>query len=140
LVLQPEVLWEGVITMSHLHGWMKESGEWRCNECGVAFEDARMTVARRTDPETSWQAAESASKTLMTKTRQGIYDLLKEFGPMTDEEIWRGLMYRQLDTSTSPSGARTRRSELVDANKVRDTGERKAGTTGRKMILWGAIA
>jgi hypothetical protein len=74
----------------------------------------------------------------MTRARQGIYDLLLDFGPMTDEEIWRGLIYRSLDQYTSPSGARTRRNELVAVNKVFDTGERKQGKTNRKMILWAA--
>ena len=124
----------------HLHGWAKEDGEWRCAdaECGVRFEDAQEPVARRTDPDTSWDAARSTDDVKMTKVRQGIYDLLTEFGPMTDEEIWRGLIYRQLDSYTSPSGARTRRSELVAARKVRDTGLTKRGKTNRKMILWGS--
>ena len=121
-----------------LHKWVKnDQGAWVCDECGKPYLGPE-PVARKTDPDTSWDATASVSDVKMTRVRQGIYDLLVDFGPMTDEEIWRGLAHRQLEAETSPSGARTRRSELVAANRVYDTGNRKKGKTNRKMILWAA--
>ena len=122
--------------MSHLHGWAKEDGEWHCVDCGVRYEDGQEARARTTDPDTSHEAAASTSKIKMTTVRISILKLLTDHGPMTDEQIWRGLEYEEVRDLTSPSGARTRRSELVAARKVRDTGLRGKGKTGRKMIVW----
>jgi len=126
------------MTTTCQHRWSKDwvENKWVCIDCGID-DPTPPPVARASDPETSWDAARSTNRVKMTKVRQAILDLLKEFGPMTDEEIWRGLMYRSLDIETSPSGARTRRSELVAAERVRDTGLTKKGKTNRKMILWG---
>ena len=40
------------------------------------------------------------------------------------------------DTYRSASGIRTRRSELVHAGYVRDSGHRATLPTGRKAIVW----
>jgi len=57
---------------------------------------------------------------------------------MTDEEIG---VYVKVDPKIkiSPSGARTRRSELVNLGLVQDTGKRKRMSTGRSAIVWRAI-
>jgi len=129
----------GVAVLSHLHGWARDDNDaWACVECGVLFEDAQEARARTDDPDTSHEAAASVSQVRMTKTRQAILDLLKRYGPLSDERIWDGLVYQGLDGNTSLSGARTRRSELVAAGRVYDTGERAKGKTGRNMIVWAA--
>jgi hypothetical protein len=90
-------------------------------------------VARKTDPGTSWAAAHSVSPTTITKTRLRILQLLDE-RPMTDER----LTHRIVDEEglASPSGVRTRRSELVEDEMVEDAGVRDVGATNRKMIVW----
>lgn len=85
--------------------------------------------ARRTDPQTSWDAAKSVAN--LRISQQAIYALLERYGPLTDEEI-----HRKLLVPLSPSGARTRRKELVDLDLVRDSGERGRTASGRKTIKW----
>ena len=96
--------------------------------------------ARNTDPHTSHAAAASikvreSQAALLTILRyvdeprsdNGIADAYAEFGP--------GLNLPK----QSPSGLRTRRKELVDLGKVRDTGRRVRLPSGRKSIVWEAI-
>ena len=106
------------------------SGCLSCNGKGWVEEP----VARATDPDTSWDAAASVDRPHLTTVRQGILDALLEHGAMTDEQIWRAI--QPLHHLTSPSGARTRRRELVVAGLVEDSGSRIKGMTGRMMILW----
>ena len=57
---------------------------------------------------------------------------------MSDEQ----LCMRIADDQQSPvsvSGVRTRRSELVAAGKIVDTGERVPTRTGRQAIVWGVL-
>lgn len=94
-----------------------------------------VAVARRTDPSTSWEAARS-----VTGIRKSQLDVLDTFryGPMTDEEAWsvyEGIPHRRRQ---SVSGFRTRRAELVKARLIEDSGERRVGSTGRRMIVWKA--
>jgi hypothetical protein len=51
--------------------------------------------------------------------------------PRTDEQL-----VACLSGQMSASGARTRRAELVRAGLVRDSGERRLNSSGRKVILW----
>lgn len=87
-------------------------------------------LARRTDPATSHLAA----ATLDDKARQRrlVLAVLRTYGPMTDEALVNHL------STISPSGARTRRSELVRAGLVQDTGDRLPTSSGRKAIVWQA--
>lgn len=62
-----------------------------------------------------------------------VLDTLEHFGPMTDEEI-----LCRLPVKMSPSGARTRRRELVDKGLVQDSGRRSTTQSGRKTIIWEA--
>ena len=90
-------------------------------------------VARRTDPSTSWEAARAVTR--LTAKQDEVHDLFRFGGPMTDEEA-AGRYSSLHDTEgQSPSGLRTRRSELVARGLLRDTGERRRGSTGRRMIV-----
>ena len=91
------------------------------------FDEAH---ARRDDPDTSHAAA--ASVTALTATRLAIIDVLATYGPATDETI--ALHYD--GPPASPSGLRTRRSELVRAGKVYDTGRRQRLRSGRHAVVW----
>jgi hypothetical protein len=90
----------------------------------------RRAVARVTDPSTSWEAA--ASVTGLATNRQAVLSLLTGYGPMTDETIYDRLP----EGFMSPSGARTRRAELVDAGLVEDSGEKRLTRSGRRTIVW----
>ena len=89
-------------------------------------------VARRGDSQTSWDAAKSV--TSLRVSQQAIYSLIERYGPMTDEEIQRKLVMPM-----SPSGARTRRKELVAKNLVRDSGLKGITSSGRKTIKWEVV-
>lgn len=90
-------------------------------------------VARATDPETSHQAARSVRN--MQAAHEAILSLLKRNGRLTDEQIYEHECVRSL---CSPSGARTRRSELVSAGLVKDSGFCGKTVSGRKTIMWEA--
>jgi len=85
--------------------------------------------ARRTDPGTSHAAAKSVTR--IRESQAKVLRVLQEHGPLTDAGIYSHLC------GLSPSGARTRRSELVARGKVVDTGERERLASGRNAILWG---
>ena len=96
----------------------------------VLFPSDR-ACARREDPETSWKAAKSIQAEKIRESQMMILRVLR-FGAFTDEEI-----YGQIPMGTmSPSGARTRRKELVDQGFVIDSGQRKRTRAGRKTIVW----
>lgn len=94
------------------------------------------SVARNSDPETSHAAAASLSAKKIRESQRLIYDALRHYGPMTDEDMY--LRHSHWWTM-SPSGARTRRSELVKMGKVRDSGRRETLASGRKSIVWEAV-
>lgn len=65
--------------------------EWRESEqySNIGLDDViseRRAVARRTDPQTSWDAARSVKK--IRASQRTIYRLLLKHGPMIDEEIF----------------------------------------------------
>lgn len=89
-------------------------------------------VARNNDPDTSHEAAASVRNPGLD--REKVYAALGE-GPMTDEEILERC-HAHYATTISPSGARTRRAELVKEGRVADSGVRKRLHTGRRAIVW----
>lgn len=103
-------------------------------------EEEERARARNTDPDTSHRAADSVKR--ITETQEAIADLMRHIGrPMTDTEIavryadWRQHFGKVIPRS-SPSGLRTRRSELVERKVVRDSGRREVLPSGRRAILW----
>ena len=91
--------------------------------------------ARNTDPTTSHNAAASVATDTVTRTQALILEALRAHGPLTDEQLCQ----RIADVERKPvsvSGIRTRRSELVTAGRVIDTGRRQPTLTGRSAIVW----
>jgi len=88
--------------------------------------------ARRTDPETSHEAAASVGDT--RPSQQAVLKMFQDYGEMCDEELLRlatAAFLRQ-----SPSGLRTRRRELVDKGLLKDSGRRGLTPAGRRTIIW----
>lgn len=87
---------------------------------------------RATDPDTSVDAADSVSRIM--ESQRHILGVLRSSGPLTDEQI-----YARISMPMSPSGARSRRHELVERGLVIDSGERGKTVSGRKTIMWKAL-
>jgi Fe2+ or Zn2+ uptake regulation protein len=95
--------------------------------------------ARITDPETSHEAAESASHRITMCQQAVLTLLLAQNAPLSDAE----LVFRYQNMTTlpkqSPSGIRSRRHELVLRGLVRDSHQRMRPDGGRAHILWEAV-
>lgn len=94
--------------------------------------------ARKTDPKTSHEAAESVKLGDMSETQRAIVSLLT-LRDMTDEELF--LRYFQgAETGhwkhASQPGVRTRRAELVQKGVIRAKGFAKT-RFGRNCTVWG---
>ena len=101
------------------------------------FDDNPIAHARRTDPPTSHAAA--ASLTDPRTTQRAVYDLMKWSGPISDDhllDLYRTWSERGRFPRQSPSGIRTRRSELVARGLVTDSGDAELLPSGRRAILW----
>ena len=107
----------------------------RCQHaaCLRAAPTPPKAVARRGDPGTSWEAADSVRR--IRETQQQVLDLLRRHGPLTDEQL--GAYANLAGMKQSPSGLRTRRRELVDMKLVEDTGQKRLTQAGRRTIVWG---
>jgi hypothetical protein len=90
-----------------------------------------MANARKTDPKTSHDAADSVKD--ITKTQEYVLKALKR--PRNDTQLIEA--YRSLKTAprASESGIRSRRSELVGAGLVVDSGKRVKMPSGRFSIV-----
>lgn len=88
-------------------------------------------LARKSDPATSHAAAATVD---LTTGQRVVLETFRAYGPMTDVALVDAL--RRDGRALSESGARTRRSELVDAGMVWDTGERARLPSGRHAIVW----
>lgn len=106
----------------------------KCNKRRLFMADREPApVARQTDPETSHAAAASVRNPGLDRER--VFRVLDQEGPMTDEEIL-ARCHTFYAPTISPSGARTRRAELVKEGRVVDTGAKKRLSTGRMAIIW----
>jgi len=95
--------------------------------------------ARRTDPDTSHQAAEQVDRIRAADLRDWITHRLENVGPETDEELYTAAMWEFGDIVT-PSGLRTRRSELVKEGLIEYQGHTRALRSGRQGRLWQRVA
>jgi hypothetical protein len=102
-------------------------------------ELAERAHARRDDPWTSWAAARSQKAIDLRRSQMAVLSLLSFIGPSTDERIAEEYYKRSDLPKQLPSGLRTRRKELVDAGRVRDTGRVAPLRTGRRGIVWAAV-
>lgn len=104
-------------------------------------------IARRTDRSTSWEAANSISKTATEALRADIYKTLRRMyvshqDGLTSEEL---LIDIGGYTRVSPSGVRTRLAELYDAGWVTELRNaesvvvKRPGLSGRQMTVWRAV-
>jgi len=93
-----------------------------------------MARARRTDPKTSHDAAESVKD--VTLTQSFILKILAK-KPRTDVELVELFGNYKTSPNASESGIRSRRAELVQAGFVKDTTIRKQLPSGRWAIVWG---
>lgn len=111
---------------------------WHLSDVADRAEQAR---ARRTDPDTSRTAADSVDD--LTSRQSAVLFALYELGESTDADIaarYPGLVERFPDVypPQSPASLRTRRSELVAADHVIDTGRVGVSEYGRPAIVWAA--
>jgi hypothetical protein len=87
---------------------------------------------RRTDPDTSVSAAKRIKPALAELQQQVLAWLGEQPEGATDEELSEAFQCKR-------STYRTRRSELVDMGKVRDSTRRKPLSSGRMAIVWEVV-
>lgn len=93
-----------------------------------------MPNARLTDPLTSHLAAASVKN--LSRTKAGILEVLQR--NMVDEDLidrYYDLVHRGLAPLASPSGIRSRRSELVEAGFIEAIGWQYT-VSGRTTTVW----
>lgn len=103
------------------------------NAVAVRRRSRAQAHARASDPSTSHAAAASIRSAEITELQIWILDVLES--PLSDEQIWNELTKRHPGRLT-PSGVRTRRSELVDDGRILDSGRKTSTAAGRKSIVW----
>lgn len=96
-----------------------------------------MPHARTTDPVTSHEAAASVKN--LTATQEVIMEIFRKTAVALTDESLVLLYYRERAHGapySSESGIRSRRAELTQIGKLRDSGNRSKTITGRNAILW----
>ncbi len=88
-----------------------------------------LTHAHARDPDTSHDAARDAQK-LAERHQRTIWTILLFHGPLTSQEIAERCDLDYLQVAR-------RISDLKRADKVTDTGVRRASPGGRKAAVWG---
>lgn len=82
---------------------------------------------------TSSEAFRSLKAESVSRVQAAILAALRRLGPSTDENIYRALLRREI--IVTPSGLRTRRSELVKLGRVKAAGT-TTNSRGRTVTLW----
>jgi hypothetical protein len=94
--------------------------------------------ARREDPETSKQAADSIPLERLTRTQELVIYGLSTHGPATDEELISVFRSRWPGSRISDQSICSRRAELVRKGLVRDSGNRRRTQHGQRSVVWEA--
>ncbi len=94
--------------------------------------------ARHTDPATSHTAAASVTAAAQRDTRARVL-LILGAAARTDEELIAEWRRRWPDDPTAESGIRSRRSELVADELVRDSTTTRPSRRGRPSTVWEAV-
>jgi hypothetical protein len=92
------------------------------------------TRTRATDPGTSRAAAERANSRIWESQKEVLWIFSVKIR-LTDKELVE-IAGPDFEVHQSASGLRTRRSELVAKGKLRDSGQTKVHSGGRKHIVW----
>ena len=109
-----------------------------CRFCDLSGQYETEARARTTDPHTSHAAARSLIPSRIRRAQAAVLRTLTAIGPCTDHELVEKMGLE--GEYVSPSGIRTRRSELVILGRARDTGKlAKSAISNRQCILWEAI-
>lgn len=93
----------------------------------IVGQDDLFTRSRLNDPATSKAAAH---KLELRGSQKRVLEAFQLYGPMTDERAVK------LIDRMSPSGVRSRRSELVVLGKLRDSGRKNTLDSGNEGIVW----
>lgn len=102
------------------------------------FDDLRPS-ARNSDPDTSHAAAHAVTRQAQSALHSAILEALQVYGPQNDEGIAYLLAEHYPEVMSSPSGIRSRRSELVRLGLVVDTGTMLPTARGRASVVWQAV-
>ena len=94
-------------------------------------------AARSTDP---WTSKDAAMRVAVQPLQDRLIYVFEAGYPMTDDELLleyarAASLYRW--KPATPSGIRSRRSELVEKGLLIDTGKTRLTATGRHSIVWG---
>lgn len=100
----------------------------------LEVRDRRRAHTRRSDPETSREAAATVE---VRESQNQVMDVFGLHEAMTDTDLI--LHAETMDIQQSPSGLRTRRRELVDLGMLYNTGQREILPSGRRSIVWGLM-
>lgn len=101
----------------------------------TAYPNLDGPVARRTDPATSWAAAQSLSDGHVRGSQQAVLSTLRQSGPLTDPEIMAAI--HAAGGTWSDSRLRTARKELCARGLVHAEGTTR-GLTGSQFTRWAA--
>lgn len=93
--------------------------------------------ARRGDPITSHEAADSLDPDTIRESQQEVLRLFRKYKALTDHQLL--FVAEEARIAQSPSGLRTRRRELCDLGLLRDTGDKTLLPSGRRAIIWGLV-
>lgn len=92
--------------------------------------------ARRTDPQTSHDAANSLPSDRIRASQNAVLSFLRRHGAMCDADL---VARYDGEPQQSPSGLRTRRKELERRGLVVDTGTQTLLPSGRWATVWGVV-